>query len=206
MTNRSSKCKICNKNKVKSIYFRDDDKKRSFIVAFRVCIICPLLFDFIDFEVKPHRHMPYYNEIDNLSVRLFPSDSSLKWKRIMQMRRIKMICKYCSELEYSRLYLRVNRVPKYVGYLCKKCKTVYFVKRSFFNPNTLDPKGYHTTEGKLPEFHDIPFKEYMGSYTTRPGVPTGEVGYQYLNLRVKSKDVPKLKRLLSKHRIEVEGL
>ena len=185
VVNRSSKCNFCKKGPVVSIKYREKDGNRTYKLAFHFCKNCQEFFDFIDW--KTYNSMPYYNDISNLKVMsvIEPEDQF----RVRSIKRDTTLgCVKCKKTAYSRLYLEYERnLYDYVGYVCKKCESAFFV-------NTL-----HFRLKKRKEFGFV--DEYVGSYVTRSGIPDDDKIVEVF-YRLNKKDALKLKKLMMKYNIK----
>jgi len=202
MVNKTSVCRFCHKPTLESIYFREETVKgRPFHLAFRLCPTCPQFYDFIDW--KTHRSMPYYNDISNLHIRLV-KERDFKDKIFLMQKGHENICSKCGIRENKKLYLRSDRAFfDYVGYLCKKCETVYLVQRQNFRLKTREKNpGDMLDDGTYPKYHDIPFEEFVGSWATRSGIPEPESENVEIVLKIRKNQVKNIKKILIKHRIE----
>lgn len=202
MVNKSSKCysQSCGKNGKIPIYYRDEE--RIFKVAFYVCKYCMRFSGFINWAT--HRSMPYFNDMWGLIrmrfVRNFKdkeTDKLTRRNRVLLMQKDPyQPCIKCKKYDYSKLFTR-NRDKgsfDFVGYVCKNCKVAYFIKTPNLEFRTLDPKGYYNDDGSLPNFHDIPFNEYMGQSATAIGEDEEKPPLEEVTITIKKLDILKLKK------------
>lgn len=211
MPNKSNKCnqKNCERNGKVPIYFRDS-KTRSFKVAFYVCVFCMNFSGFINWTTL--RSMPYFNDMQGLvSVRLVNNSKdnendviTRKDKVIDLKKQFSGKCFKCKLNEISKLYLRNNRnKPRYVGYVCKKCRIIYLLNTPDFMFSTLDPIAYYKEDGTLPKFHGIPFDEYIGQFATQIGEEEKEPKVKDLHFLVNDSDAKKIERFITKQKINI---
>ncbi|MEX2312553.1 MAG: hypothetical protein WD650_00990, partial [Nitrosopumilaceae archaeon] len=88
------------------------------------------------------------------------------------------------------------------GYVCKNCTVAYFVKTPNLEFRTYDPKGYYNDDGSLPNFHGIPFNEYMGHFATAIGEDEEKPPLEEVIIRVRKQDIHKLKQHKIKFKYE----
>jgi len=211
MPNKSMKCYQpgCGKDGKVPIYFRDSES-RSFKVAFYVCKFCMNFSGFKNWTTL--RSMPYFNEMQSMVyVRLaknkkeFVNDASTsKDKVFVIQKQFSPKCFKCKTNEISKLHLRIDRSkPRYVGYICKKCRTIFLLSTNTLRLKTLDPTRYFKEDGSLPNFHGIPFYEYMGHFATQIGEDQEEPQFHDLYLRVSIDDSKKIKKFLKEKKIKL---
>jgi len=209
--NKSIKCHqpSCGEYGKVPIYFRDSES-RSFKVAFYVCTFCMNFSGFINW--KTLRSMPYFNDMQGLiNVRLVKNNkenendvNTVKEKVFAIRKQFSGKCFKCKTEEISKVYLRYDRKkPRYIGYICKKCRTVYLLNTNILRLKTRDPTGYYNEDGSLPIFHKIPFDEYMGNFATQIGEDEEEPKFKDLYLRVGVEDAKKIEKFLKEKRIEI---
>jgi len=213
MANKSIKCHqpCCGKYGKIPIYYRDDEKKnRPFKVAFYVCSFCMHFSGFINWTTL--RSMPFFNDMGGMiNVRLAKNNkeykgdiNTVKNKVFAIQKQFSGKCFKCKTSEISKVYLRNDRSkPRYVGYICKKCRTVYLLSTNILRLKTRDPTGYYNEDGSLPIFHKIPFDEYVGNFATQTGEDEEEPKFQDLYLRVGVKDAKKIEKFLKEKRIKI---
>lgn len=138
MVNRISYCKNCEKKSIKSIYYRHEN--RSFRVAFSTCESCGHFFNFIDWKTKG-RIMPYFNDMMGLLWCRLVKERKREW--VNEMKKDSNIpCLEGKNHEFTKLFVKnESQTPKYIGYLCKECRTAYFVKTKFLKFHPYDENG-----------------------------------------------------------------
>jgi len=209
--NKSIKCNQpnCRKNGKIPVYFRDSES-RSFKVAFYACKFCMNFSGFINWTT--FRSMPFFNDMHGLiSVRLaknnkeLESDTSTVKDKVFAIRKqFSGKCFKCKTDEISKLYLRNDRSKRrYVGYICKKCRTIFLLSTNDFRLRTRDPTGYYAKNGSLPIFNNIPFDEYVGQFSTQIGEDIEEPDFDDLYLRVSVDDSKKIKNFLKEKKIKL---
>jgi len=213
MPNKSIKCHQigCGRKGKIPIYYRDDEiKNRPFKVAFYVCKFCMNFSGFINWETL--RSMPFYNDMNGMiNVRLAKSnkehenDMDTTKNKVYQIKKqFSRDCFKCKRNEISKLYLRIDRSkPKYIGYVCKKCRIAYLISTNDLRLKTLDPRGYYKEDGTLLKFHDIPFDEYIGQFATQIGEDDEKPQYQEISLRVSVNDAKKIEKFLKEKKIKI---
>ena len=211
MVNKSSKCTrtYCQMNTIKPIYYRDDD--RNFRVAFYVCTNCMDFSGFINAETG--RKMPYVYKMQGfVDVRLVKNikdnkeDLESRKNKVLAIQKdYSLPCFVCERYQYSRLYFRERSVKEkytsfhYVGYICKWCKTAYFVNRSWLKLRTSFPKGIKKT---AKTYHGIPINEYVGTYATT--TESVKEKYTSLAMKIRTNHLSKLRRAIKKQKIDVK--
>ena len=211
MPNKSIKCHQldCRKNGKVPIYFRDSES-RSFKVAFYVCKFCMTFSGFINWTT--FRSMPYFNDMHGMiyvrlaknNKELESDNSTVKDKVFAIQKQFSGKCFKCETTEISKVYLRNDRSKRrYVGYICKNCRTIFLLSTSDFRFRTLDPTGYYNEDGSLPIFNDTPFDEYMGHFATQIGEDIEEPDFDDLYLRVSVADSKKIKNFLKEKKIKL---
>ncbi len=153
---------------------------------------------------KTHRSMPYFNNMNGLIkmryVRNLKDD-----KHDILTRRNKILlmqkdpyrpCIKCKKYDCSKLFIRNRKKNSFelTGYVCKNCTVAYFVKTPNLEFRTYDPKGYYNNDGSLPNFHGIPFNEYMGQFATTIGEDEEKPPLEEVTIRISKQDILKLKK------------
>jgi len=130
--NKSALCYMCEKKGKIPIYYRD--KQNVHKVAFYVCKYCIHFSGFINWQT--HRTMPYYNDMRGL-VKM-----QLEKKIIISsMKKTEYnYCFKCKKDDYTRLFIRNREENSYefVGYVCKRCRTCFFINTPYLKLRTLD--------------------------------------------------------------------
>jgi len=184
MAKKSLFCYQCEEDGKIPIYFRHES--RVFRVAFYVCSNCMHFSGFIEtWKKKTDRIMPYFNDMRGLIMMRLEKETNKK--RVLLIKKNNTFCIKCKKYDYSKLYVR-NRIEKkfrFIGYICKNCRTAFFV-------NTSDLKF---SKGRPLNKNE----ESMGSF----GVSSAEdeeKPIEYETIRIKKTDLAKLENL----RIEIE--
>jgi len=201
MTNRSSKCHKCQQDAVKAVYFRD--KNRVPKVAFYVCESCMDFSGFINWEKR--RKVPYYDHFKGLiKVRLVknlkdnPSDFLTRRNKVIEIGiERSRPCFVCKKYDYTKLYVRKKTTRKFVGYICKWCKTAYFIETPLLRLTTFIPIGYE----KRKKIRGIPFNEYVGIHSADPEIVKEK--YTDLHMHIQTSHLSKLRKIMKKHKINV---
>ena len=176
--NKSVLCYTCEKKGKVSIYYRDEQNVHK--VAFYVCKYCMYFSGFIDtWKRKPRRIMPYYNDMKGLiKMRL------VKKPRISSMKKTHYTyCEYCKKDDYYRLFIRNRDYNSYdfIGYICKHCRTCFFINTTGLKFRTRDP-----------------YTKSMGSFAVAIAEDEEKPVEEEVLIRIKKNDVIKLK----KHKIK----
>jgi len=110
--------------------------------------------------------MPYFNNIQNLKViSVIEKEDKNRLNEIKKNRYLP--CIKCRKNEYARLYCEIITDKFfYVGYLCKNCKTAFFLNTRQFSLKRRNEDDF------------IP--EYVGSFATQLGFPSEP---EYLDFR-----------------------
>jgi len=206
MVNKSSKCSniFCQKNSLVPIYFRGED--RSFRVAFYLCKNCNECTDFfaddefrISFLSKLHK--------ETLILRLVKEkrneitiDSNRK--KILEIRKIKKPCFECGKIKYERIFVRNRTIYTFVGYVCRTCQVIYTINFHDFRLRKAEVLPYEdfciTTNPEIPE------EEYLGRKDVYLNKRTKKET-EDISMTIKIKDIPRLRKLLKKHNIEISS-
>ena len=163
---------MCKKKGKVSIYYRD--KQNIHKVAFYVCKYCMDFSGFIN--RRTHRKIPYFNELtkERLKMRL---ESNL---RISLMKKTHYhTCFKCEKDDYYRLFTRKRDENSYefVGYVCKNCRTCFFINTPNFKFQTLDNAV-----------------NSMGSYGVSLGEDEEKPIIKEIEIKVKESDIAKLRK------------
>jgi len=150
--NKSALCYMCKRKGKISIYYRDEQNVHK--VAFYVCKYCKNFSGFINRQTL--RTMPYYNDMRGL-VKM----QLVKKIRISSMKKtIYNYCFKCKKDDYTRLFIR-NRDEnsyEYVGYVCKRCRTCFFINTPYFKFGTA-PKSLGSFAVAIGEDEEKPIEE-----------------------------------------------
>lgn len=162
---------MCEKKGKVPIYHRDEQNVHK--VAFYVCKYCMSFSGFINW--KTHRTMPYYNDMKGLvKMRL---ETKLK---ISSMKKTQYnTCKKCKKDNYTRLFIRKRDKNSYefVGYVCKNCRTCFFINTVSFKFRTLEDSA-----------------KSLGSFGVAFGEDEEKPIIQEIEIKVKKSDIAKLKK------------
>ena len=102
----------------------------------------------------------------------------------------------------ERLYIRNRPKYEFVGYVCRKCKVVYLINYKSFKLKIRDMGLY---EGFcVPRNPEIPKEEFLGLDSIYSSIKKKESEEQII-MTMKVKDIPKLKKLLQKHKIKISS-
>lgn len=199
MSNKSTFCYQCENFGKVPIYYRDENRVHK--VAFYVCSNCMHFSGFINWTTN--RSMPYYNQMSGLiRMRLVkkyfdkPSDQLTRKQKVLLMQNDPYLpCIKCKKYDFKKLHLRNRKKNTYefIGYVCKNCKVGYLVNSKNLKFRTLSPQGYWKYDGSLPNFHGIPFIEYLGQFATAIGEDE-EKPIEEEYIIVKKTDISKLKK------------
>lgn len=169
--NKSALCYICEKKGKVSIYYRD--KQNVHKVAFYVCKYCMHFSGFINWHT--HRTMPYYDDMKGLvKMRL---ENKL---RISSMKKTQYnTCIKCKKDDYTRLFIRKRDENSYefVGYVCKNCRTCFFINTTSFKFRTLEYSS-----------------KLLGSFGVSFGEDEEKPEIIEIEIKVKKTDIAKLKK------------
>lgn len=114
------------------IYYRDTQNVHK--VAFYVCNYCLNFSGFINWKTR--RSMPYYNDMKGLvKMKLVNND----WISLMKKTH-NQTCFKCEQDDIYKLRIRKRDENSYefVGYICKNCRTCFFINTTSFNFGTLE--------------------------------------------------------------------
>jgi len=129
--NKSALCYICEKKGKVAISYRDKQNVRK--VAFYVCKYCVSFSGFINW--KTSRKMPYYNDMGSLvKMKLVNNE----WIYLMKKTHTHT-CFKCEKDDCYKLSIRKRDENSYefVGYICKNCRTCFFINTTSFKFETL---------------------------------------------------------------------
>ena len=130
--NKSTLCYRCEKKGKVAISYRN--KQDVHKVAFYVCEYCLNFSGFINW--KTHKKMPYYKDMEGLvKMKLVNND----WISLMQ-RTHNHTCFKCDKDDIYKLRIRKRDENSYefVGYICKNCRTCFFINTASFDFGTLE--------------------------------------------------------------------
>jgi len=119
--NKSTLCYMCENYGKVPIYYRDTQNVHK--VAFYVCNYCLNFSGFINW--KTGKKMPYYNDMNSLvKMKLVNNDWILLMKKTH-----KQTCFKCEQDDIYKLRIRKRDENSYefVGYICKNCRTCFFI-------------------------------------------------------------------------------
>ena len=179
MVKKSLFCYQCETDGKIPIYFRHEN--RVFRVAFYVCSNCMNFSGFIDtFKRKTDRIMPYFNDMWGMIIMRLVKKTTNK-RNVFLIKKDNAFCIKCKKYDYSKLYIR-NRTRStygFVGYVCKNCRTAFFVNTPNLTFRVLHP--YNKND------------ESMGGFGVA-STEDEEKPIEYETIRIKKKDLPKLER------------
>ena len=116
------------------IYYRDTQNIHK--VAFYVCNYCLNFSGFITWKPRRSRSMPYYQDMKGLvKMKLVNND----WISLMKKTH-NQTCFKCEQDDIYKLRIRKRDENSYefVGYICKNCRTCFFINTASFNFGTLE--------------------------------------------------------------------
>ena len=153
------------------IYYRNENGVHK--VAFYVCEYCMNFSGFSNW--KTQRFMPYYDEMKGLiKIRLENNELFSFMKRTHYI-----TCFKCDKDECYKLRIRIRDENSYefVGYVCKNCRTCFFMNTLYFEFRLLD-NAVHS----------------MGSYGVSFGEDEEKPEIKEVEIRIKNTDIAKLKK------------
>ena len=169
--NKSTLCYMCENYGKVPIYYRDTQNVHK--VAFYVCNYCLNFSGFINW--KTHKKMPYYNDMNSLvKMKLVNND----WISLMKKTH-KQKCFKCKQNDIYKLLIRKRDENSYefVGYVCKNCRTCFFINTVSFNFGTLE----HSSKS-------------LGSFPVTFGEDEEKPIIKEVEIRVKKTDIAKLRK------------
>ena len=169
--NKSTLCYRCEKKGKVAISYRD--KQNVHKVAFYVCKYCMHFSGFINW--KTDRKMPYYNDMNGLvKMRLENNLSILLMKNTHYH-----ICFKCDTDDIYKLLIRKRDENSYefVGYVCKNCRTCFFINTASFNFGPLT----HSTKS-------------LGLFDVTFGEDEEKPIIKEIEIKVKKSDIAKLRK------------
>ena len=125
--------------------------------------------------------MPYFNDMWGMIVMRLVKKTTNK-RNVFLIKKDNAFCIKCKKYDYSKLYVR-NRTKNtygFIGYVCKNCRTAFFVNTSNLKFWVTHPQNKND--------------ESMGGF----GVATPEdeeKPLEYETIVIKKKDLPKLEKL-----------
>jgi len=113
------------------IYYRDTQNVHK--VAFYVCNYCLNFSGFINW--KTHKKMPYYKDMQGLVKMRLENNLDISLMKSTH----KQTCFKCEQDDIYKLRIRKRDKNSYgfVGYLCKNCRTCFFMNTPSFDFGTL---------------------------------------------------------------------
>ena len=162
---------MCEEKGKVAIYYRDTQNVHK--VAFYVCNYCLNFSGFINWET--HKKMPYYNDMNGLvKMKLVNND----WISLMKKTHYHT-CFKCEKDDYYRLFTRKRDENSYefVGYVCKNCRTCFFINTASFKFGTL----IHSTKS-------------LGLFDVTFGEDEEKPIIKEIEIKVKKSDIAKLRK------------
>ena len=153
------------------IYYRN--KEDVYKVAFYVCEYCLNFSGFINW--KTHRTMPYYNDMGGLVKMRLENNLEI----LLMQKTHNHTCFKCKKDDIYKLRIRKRDENSYgfVGYVCKNCRTCFFINTPNFKFQTLDNAV-----------------NSMGSYGVSLGEDEEKPIIKEIEIKVKESDIAKLRK------------
>ena len=169
--NKSALCYICEGKGKEAICYRD--KQIVHKVAFYVCKYCVNFSGFINW--KTHKKMPYFKDMNGLvKMKLVNNDLISLMKKTHRPD-----CFKCKQDDIYKLLIRKRDENSYefVGYVCKNCRTCFFINTASFKFGTL----IHSTKS-------------LGLFDVTFGEDEEKPIIKEIEIKVKKSDIAKLRK------------
>ncbi len=153
------------------IYYRN--KKNVHKVAFYVCEYCMHFSGFINW--KTHRTMPYYNDMKGMVKMRLENNLEI----LLMQRTHNHTCFKCKKDDIYKLRIRTRDENSYgfVGYVCKNCRTCFFINTVSFKFRILEDSV-----------------KSLGSFGVAFGEDEEKPIIKEIEIKVKKSDIAKLKK------------